>query len=315
MLQVALKRTHKLEPFDHIASRAFRRQLDMATVGTIANGNTAEILREPGKEKIFCLGTGSEIDTLRRRHRRDGSRILEIDKLDSSGVTLVDVDSMPLPVEIDTHSFEIPRFDREVVQHWANRRGSSIYFDQTFADRMVVDKGALIAPYLVLSRLKDLIDHAFVNIVKNGEKPKDGSKESIERALTRSIGKNISVTGYDSGVRYYDIIITIFGNSTISQQQIKDRLVDAPRIVTMDEQNGMHNTLELRVEAIRNGNTPPPIIACIGREPPSTMQVVKLSTDLQEVIALANVDAVRVINGASVSEAMKLTDTSLRLHK
>jgi len=40
---------------------------------------------------------------------------------------------------------------------------------------MVVDKGALIAPYLVLSRLKDLIDHAFVNIVKNGEKPKDGS--------------------------------------------------------------------------------------------------------------------------------------------
>jgi len=133
--------------------------------------------------------------------------------------------------------------------------------------------------------------------------------------LTRYIGKNISITGYDSGVRYYDIIITIFGNSTISQQQIKDGLVDAPRIVTMDEQNGMHNTLELRVEAIRNGNTPPPIIACIGREPPSTMQVAKLSTDLQEVIALANVDAVRVINGASVSEAMKLTDTSLRLHK
>ncbi|MGV8085071.1 MAG: hypothetical protein ACP5N9_02335 [Candidatus Bilamarchaeum sp.] len=305
MLQqaVVLKETKPTGSFGYIARKAFDKQDGIKVAGAIGNGNTPEML-ERGKEPIYFFGPEAEFNALRNRHRRDRQRIRPASEINPNGTTLVDIDSMPIDMQ---------GFGRNVVQHWSQKPGSRLYFETGDSEVLKVDKSVIIAPYLALQRLADLIDYAIVNITKQGEKPKEGSKDAIANAISSALEKRVVVAEYTNGVRFYDIMITIFSKHTITQNDLAERLHKAPRIQLEFGDVGTHDIPGIRLRATREGRLMPPIIACISREPPSTMQTLRLVTDPHVTIAAANIDAVRSMSGTNMNDAMRMTDQGLGL--
>lgn len=304
-VDVVLKQTHAEQPVGLRTRQLFARAANIRVAGIITNGNSGEILLNT-KNPIFHMGDKKDLDQLVKRYRRDRQRIHDIGELDPSRMTLVDTDFDPF----------CANFQRNVFQHWTNGvKGRSIYFDEKETDSTtaVVERGSVISAYLVLSKLKGIIERAFVNIVKTGAVSNPKSKEHVEGTLRRVLGKEeIMVTGYASGVRYYDIMMTVFAKRPITQEQIGEMLKDTPRLIVERAEWGMHDIPKIEVDAIRNGRLRPPVIACITNNPEaSTIQEIRLSTEARLVVAAANMDAVQILSGINMQQAMMSTDCAI----
>lgn len=302
-IQVVLKQTQADQPIGLRTRQLFLRSAGVKIAGIITNGNAREILPDTDKP-IFHMGDKGELDSLIRRYRRDKRRIHDIEELDPSGMTLVDTDFDPLST----------KFDRSVFQHWTRGvEGRGIYFDERESPTAVVDRGAVISTYLILSKLREITDSAFVNIVKSGPQPKPKSGQEVERTIQRAIGNDqVRITRYSNGVRYYDIMITIFAKTPVTQEQIGQMLENTPRIIVDRADLGAHNIPKMEVDAIRSGKLRPPVVACITRErEASTIQTIRLNTEPKLVVAAANLDATQILSGIERQHAMIETDLAI----
>lgn len=202
-------------------------------------------------------------------------------------------------------------------------------------DRNIYRQGDCILSGIspVLAHLKPVMKNLTMHVVtqytdKLGDYPTDlrlsaayyreDVQKQIEGGLKELLDCSFMIMGVVQipGISYYTISLSVETKESITGLQLRDMLIDRPRIRIVP---GLNSTFEIeqfhkeRVHAI--GRELPPISvfgADLNSDEKKKTFRIGIALDYKPLVALANIDAIRAIGlGLSGEEAMRITDGNM----